>query len=328
MSAKDINNFPESTRILTLQEPFFLIDVGARRGFHPVFNSFNLIEKIGFEPNQDECDLLNAKSRAERERYFPVALGNKTEERLFYHTRNAGSSGFLRPNDQFWSRISEASLDLIGEEMMGTVTLDEFASLSGIKDVDFLKIDTEGFEQEVLEGGEAIISKNALGVLCEVYFNPVREGGAKFSDICDTLERFGLSLYHLSQESMCRRAYIKDKGFGAGNAAPGQLIWGDALFLRDPLASSGNVTFKWSEDKYRKIISLYEIFNLDDCAYELICHLEASAVLTNHEVVSLKAVFLKKQLRKKILNFVYRHGQRLFKYMPTSVRKVLRKAIR
>lgn len=84
MSVKNINNFPESTSVLSLQEPFVLIDVGARRGFHPIFNSFNQIEKIGFEPNRDECDLLNTKSCEEQERYFPVALGSKAEDRLFF----------------------------------------------------------------------------------------------------------------------------------------------------------------------------------------------------------------------------------------------------
>lgn len=53
---------------------------------------------------------------------------------------------------------------------MATVPLDEVSAPNGVNDVDFLKIDTEGFEKEVLAGGETIISEKALGVICEAYF--------------------------------------------------------------------------------------------------------------------------------------------------------------
>jgi len=37
MSINSLNNFPSSQKLLTLREPFYLFDIGARRGFHPVF---------------------------------------------------------------------------------------------------------------------------------------------------------------------------------------------------------------------------------------------------------------------------------------------------
>jgi hypothetical protein len=57
MSINSLNNFPLSQKLLKSSEPLYLFDVGARRGFHPVFNNFKPIVKIGFEPSKIECDI-------------------------------------------------------------------------------------------------------------------------------------------------------------------------------------------------------------------------------------------------------------------------------
>lgn len=111
MSYELLNYFPASTKILSFDTPFTLIDVGARRGFHPIFNSFPNIIKIGFEPDQHECSILNATRRDDSEQYFPVALGSEVAELPFYNMRNVGSSGILRPNEKYWSRFEGCNFD-------------------------------------------------------------------------------------------------------------------------------------------------------------------------------------------------------------------------
>ena len=45
---------------------------------------------------------------------------------------------------------------------------------------------------------------------------------------------------------------------------------GDAIFLRDPLKDQhSDNKFKWTIEKYKKLI-FCEIFNLNDCVYELL----------------------------------------------------------
>lgn len=328
MSVKGINNFPESTRILLLDKPFVLIDVGSRRGFHPVFNNFNLVQKIGFEPNEEECSLLNLNKSDESEHYFPVALGSKHEERKFYNSKNPGSSGLLPPNAKYWLRFAECeSLDLVSEDIIRTDTLDSFLEKVNIKDCDFLKIDTEGFEQHIIDGGLQIIKKNALGVLCEVYFNPVREGGAKFGDIQNTLDDCGLNLFDITLSKIVRKTYFKDKKNKIRPDSAGQLVWGDAIFLRDPMRHTDSDHFQWDVDKYKKLISLYEIFNLNDCAYEIILHLEDKNLLSANEIVALKRLFLKKSIKNKFFNYLYNNFSTLLGILPHKVRKFLRKII-
>ena len=107
MSINSLNNFPLSQKLLKSSEPLYLFDVGARRGFHPVFNNFKPIVKIGFEPSKIECDLLNLNKNSD-EHYYQVALGNNDESVYFYNTKNPGSSGMLEPNESYWSRFAEA----------------------------------------------------------------------------------------------------------------------------------------------------------------------------------------------------------------------------
>ncbi|WP_438964724.1 hypothetical protein [Winogradskyella sp.] len=67
MSINKLNNFPSPQKLLNPREPFYLFDIGARRGFHTVFNNFKPIIKIGFEPEKDDCayELINFLSDKE-----------------------------------------------------------------------------------------------------------------------------------------------------------------------------------------------------------------------------------------------------------------------
>jgi FkbM family methyltransferase len=328
MSFGNINNFPQSTKILRLNQPFVLIDVGARRGFHPVFNNFIPSKKIGFEPNKEECSFLNTNKSGKSECYFPVGLGSKYEERKFYNAKNPGSSGIFPPNKEYWSRFTDSnSLDVVSEDTIKTEPLDSFLHENGIQDCDFIKIDTEGFEKHIIHGGKKIITENVLGVLCEVYFNPVRKGGAKFGDIHNILDVCGLSLYELSPSKICKKGFFLDKKNTINADSIGQLVWGDAVFLRDPLKVVNAGSFEWDLEKYKKLLSLYEIFNLDDCAYELVCHLEDKDMLTFAEIKALKKVFLHKAFKVRSFNFIYNHLPFLLGLLPNKLKKLLRKLI-
>ena len=61
--------------------------------------------------------------------------------------------------------------------------------------------------------------------------------------------------------------------------------------------------FKWTIEKYKKLIFLYEIFNLNDCAYELIDFLNQEKLLNSQETNELRKLFIKKSLKNKFFKF-------------------------
>ena len=56
---------------------------------------------------------------------------------------------------------------------MPTTTLDTFVEQHGIKNIDFLKIDTEGFELEVLQGAKQLLSEGKIGTVIFEYNAPI-----------------------------------------------------------------------------------------------------------------------------------------------------------
>lgn len=324
MSINKLNNFPSSQKLLNPREPFYLFDIGARRGFHPVFNNFKPIIKIGFEPEKDECALLSSNKNAD-EHYYPIALGNQEESINFYNCKNPGSSGLLEPNNNYWSRFAEAdNLEVSSISKIETTTLDNFTQNHSIKDCDFVKIDTEGFDLLILEGGAKTITNNSLGVMTEVYFNPVRKNLSFFGKTHELMEEYGLSLYILETFNNGKREFVKQNNINAFDT--GQIIWGDALFLRDPLMENNlDSKFNWTLEKYKKLIFLYEIFNLNDCAYELINFLSDKELISQKEQYKLKKLFLRRSFKNKLLNFIYNNLK--FQFLPKSLRKFIRRYI-
>ena len=71
------------------------------------------------------------------------------------------------------------------------------------------------------------MSSTIVGVKCEVEFAPLYQGQALFGDVDRYLRQFGYMLFDLSR-SRYRRA-----GFPARALTRGQLLWGDAVYLKD-----------------------------------------------------------------------------------------------
>ena len=254
MSLRFLNNFPSSQKILTLNEPFVLIDIGARRGFHPIFNNLKSTIKIGFEPDKIECTLLNKNSK-NNEHYYPIALSGYDQKVFFYNTKNPGSSGVLPVNKDFFSRFAGGDdLEIISKKEIQTTTLDNFFKSNQINDLDFLKLDTEGFDLMILKGAKNIINEFCLGIQSEVYFNPVRKNLPYLGKVHELMEDYGLNLYILETIKNGRRKYIEKKNINPQSF--GQILSGEAIFLRDPLKTNknSNFNFEWNAEKYKKLL--------------------------------------------------------------------------
>ncbi len=83
----------------------------------------------------------------------------------------------------------------IGEEIIVLNTLDEFTETQNIPYIDFLKMDVQGWEMEVLLGAEALLrDKRIRFVYTEVGFRRADRDMQSFSEINDYLEKQGFWL--------------------------------------------------------------------------------------------------------------------------------------
>ncbi len=99
---------------------------------------------------------------------------------------------------------------------IGAVSIDDFCEKEGIKRLDFIKIDTDGHELEVLKGAEKVIARFRPAIIFEVGLYVMEEKNVDFSDYLKFLGSLGYSLFNSSNlrridaNNYCK--YIPSKG--------------------------------------------------------------------------------------------------------------------
>lgn len=275
-----INYHPEMTLMLSKggafrSDPFVLVDVGALGGIGPQYEAFGSdLRVIAFEPNEEECHRLQSQGDS-RISYLPFGLGRRDETRTLYLTDVPSSSTLFKPNQGFADRlIIDRICRVVGEAAIRLTTLD--SALKDIGEIDFIKLDAEGAELEIMHGARRVLSApGTLGIFTEIRWH--REIGTPiFSEVDLFVREFGFDLYDLALGRTSRKAlpYPLSVDFRhdtdrsrkiMGGTTLGQVLGGDALYLRDLVASPG-----LKPTKILKMACLMEIFEQRDSAAELL----------------------------------------------------------
>ncbi len=264
-----------------MQRPFVLIDVGARKGFEHHWEEFkDQIERIGFEPNDQSYKECIETKIVPGGKYYPFALDIAPGRRRLFITRYLSATSFLRPKREIVDRYGYGDLLSVVDEIdVETIDLDSFCNSNEINYVDFVKIDAEGAELDILKGAQQILEEKVLGLSIEVGFLEIREGQPSFGEIDEFLRRLGFYLFDLDLNRWVKSA---DRARPTSEGGKGQLIFGQALYLRDPVQSvSRENEFgpEWDPINILKLASIFEIFGLNDCAIELIDHYTKVSIL-------------------------------------------------
>jgi hypothetical protein len=103
MALEHINFRPRMTKFLVNQQqafserPLLILDVGARGGFEDHWQIYGeQAIQIGFESDVEECNRLNQQSRHKNFKFYPVALGNQQEKRMFTVCQWGGHQVFIQ----------------------------------------------------------------------------------------------------------------------------------------------------------------------------------------------------------------------------------------
>src|SRR6202008_3567829 len=120
----------------------------------------------------------------------------------------------------------------------------------GVDAIDFLKLDVEGAELDVLRGGARFVeSPRLIGVLSEFRFHPEINGSPPFWQLDEHLQARGFRLFdmHFSHQSRRVLPYegLADYRLPNGErffayTAHGQVMDGDVLYFRDLLIAANS----------------------------------------------------------------------------------------
>ena len=223
-----------SAAIASLLETFahdgrlIYVDCGARKGKLPLpLRRVSGVEYVGVEADAEECGRLNASARPGH-RYVQAVLDRTAETRTFHVTRNPASASLLEPNHDFLSQFHELRDSFIVERevTVKTTSLDRCLADHDIPRADFLELDVQGSELDVLMGAERTLG-TTLGVQAEVEFAPMYVGQPLFAEVDAFLRARGFQLFDLS------RYHARRTALDPATATRGQLLWGHALYLRE-----------------------------------------------------------------------------------------------
>jgi FkbM family methyltransferase len=220
----------------------------------------------GFDADPEACDVANQQFEAKQadwnEFHLPVAIAEKSETATLYITQHPMCSSLYPPNEAFLSKFeSLAVMALDRTVQVETVSLDEFCASEEIHSIDFLQIDVQGADLQVLKGAKQLLRSSVLAIQVEVEYAPLYVGQPMFADVDRYLREQGFSLFDIT---VARRS----RSVIQSVARPGQPLWGDAIYLRE-IEQNTDGSFQFPEQAF-KLACVADALDFVDYSLELL----------------------------------------------------------
>lgn len=199
-------------------QPRTILDIGANNGVfaHEMRSRFPEATIYSFEPLRDCFEELNLRMQGDTKfRAWNVALGAESGEATIQRSSFHPSSSLLpmlNLHKELYPKSAGSS-----EEKIIVARLDDIAADIEIEQPLFIKTDVQGFEAQVISGGQQTFSK-AQAILIETSFVPLYEGQPLFSDIHAQLTQLGFE--------------YRGRGDTHYNPHTKELIYEDSLFIK------------------------------------------------------------------------------------------------
>lgn len=199
ISKFSVKNNPDYqiSKILEYNNCSVVFDVGANCGqFASDLIRYNFQGKIiSFEPSSEAHNNLMLRSRKflkwiihER-----IALGNKDDKLILNISSNSVSSSILNINEIHKNSAKDS--EFVSREEVYVKKLDDiFIHYVVDSDIFFLKIDTQGFEKNVLDGANLALKK-AKGIIVELSLVELYDGQPLWEEILQILKKYDFNLW-------------------------------------------------------------------------------------------------------------------------------------
>jgi FkbM family methyltransferase len=184
--------------IRLIKKTKYFIDIGANSGLYTVIASKEMIEInkiIAFEPSIINYNLLL--------RNIKLNKIDSIVECYNFGLSDCESSGKLTlenteiDGEAYIDRSTITSFSNATSDYVKLYTLDSIISKHVNKSVDFIKIDTEGYEYFILEGSKETIKSNKnIIIMFESNEDGTSRSGVSFTDIYELLISLGLKLFY------------------------------------------------------------------------------------------------------------------------------------
>lgn len=195
-----------------------IFDVGANTGraARHLRSLFPLSVIWSFEPTRESYEILRNEMSSSKNKVYNFALGSNDGTALLHKFHGSELNSLLAKASNSDLFIDPVSIREAGLEDVFVKTIDSVAQENAILQISLLKIDTQGYELEVLKGAANLLSnKDIKAIFLEVNFISLYQDQPSFGEILDYLSKFGYGLIGLYDCNRNQNGCIK---------------WCDALF--------------------------------------------------------------------------------------------------
>jgi FkbM family methyltransferase len=187
----------------------------------------------GFEPQAEAHAALEAR-KSEAETYLPVALGTGGRSALRLYRHSGFASVFEVQGDVAALIGMGRATRPTGQVEVETKRLDDIEAAPA----DYLKIDVQGFELDIISNGRSKLSQAVL-IQTEVRFLPVYRDEPSFGDLDRELRAQGFMFHDFA--FLKRVALTSPSSPALRRRSLRQVVDGDAFYIRD-LTRVGGMT--------------------------------------------------------------------------------------
>lgn len=275
-------------------ERFTLLDIGARDAASDPRWLGILPERMrlyGFELDEELCaEMTRTMSLGGMEaRFFPYGLWGARERRTFYFSQgHPGSSSMYPFNFEVFDRWKISAdkavrhegrfIRPVREVDVELSTLDHWRAEQSVASVDFMKLNVQGAELEILRAGQSVLPE-VMGLLTEVAFVENYRGRPLFAEVDQWLRGQGFTFFEfISPLTVGRNASpVSTRLLPGFHHWHGQLVESHALYLRDPVALElqGRDMAAFGFEKLLKLAALAERYFQVEFAFEVLAWAEA-----------------------------------------------------
>lgn len=229
-------------------------------------SKFSFVNKcLGKKNTISTFNVMHATSASSMLKSDPAAAN--------YTVLNPGGKG------QIWGKHTKVSRSF----KLKVWSLDWLVKTKKVPPVDFLSMDTQGAEVDIIDGASKQAQSSIVAVCCETDFSSLYENQPLFCDIQNRLRDDNFRLCQIyNQQFFNTSPFIKDlqgRGF---------LTVGESLFLKEP---------KIGDHSYEGVVSSLKLAAISAIFDELDFALKIIRELEKENLVSLKAVYKKTKVK-------------------------------